>query len=80
VVNLAFVSQETAGICEAWEFGTARDRAFVGTVVFIHVLSSNTYQLALNHQLGGWKAYTHDHSHFLPKSLTTSSHPGQLHT
>lgn len=41
VVDLTLVAQEAAGVCEAWEFRTARDGAFVGTVVLIHVLSEN---------------------------------------
>lgn len=44
VVNFAFVAQEAAGVCEAWEFRASRDGAFVGTVVLIHVLSKNAHQ------------------------------------
>ena len=80
VVDLAFVAQEAAGVCEAWEFRAARDRAFVGTVMLIHVLSENAKLVGVGSPTQSLKRFTYDHSHFLPKSLTASSHPGQLHT
>jgi hypothetical protein len=52
VVDLAFVAQEAAGVCEAWEFRASGDGAFVGTIVLIHVLSENAYQLVLCLRLG----------------------------